>query len=184
MQIQPESFREAVHTWYDPLFRFALTLCRNTEDAEDLTQNAFHKLASKGAQIHDEGKIKSWLFSVLRREFIDQYRRRRRYPESDLDSLPEIALTQKPNALANRIDAQAMLRALAGMDEKFRSPLTLFYLQQFSYKDIAEILDIPIGTVMSRLRRGKDQLRACLEQTGAEPARSTIPFKPKEASHG
>lgn len=184
MQIEPQLFRDAVHEWYDPLYRFAFTLCRSPEDAADLTQNAFHKLAGKGGSILDPAKIKSWLFSVVHREFIDQYRRQRRYPQSTLESLPESAASVDGVSVADKMDARLVLEALERMDDKYRMPLTLFYLRSFSYKDIAETLDLPIGTVMSRLRRGKDQLRAEMENVQSRKDTTPIPFSQKEANHG
>ncbi len=175
-----------VRDWYDPLHRFALSLCGNPDDAMDLTQNAFLKFARKGHTLRDPTKAKSWLFRTLHSEFIDQYRRNRRFPSQSLDLGPEPpAHRDKPVGTA--IDADSMLRALGGMEEHFRAPLALFYLQSFSYREIAEALDIPIGTVMSRLRRGKDRLRALLERpapadSSADP--SPIPFPNPETRHG
>ena len=175
-----EFFNSIVHEWYDPLYRFALSLCKHPDDALDLTQNAFYKLSSKGDGIRNRSKAKSWLFSVLHREFIDQYRRRRRYPTTTLEVVPE----QKSEPIGqsiNSIDATAVLTLLQQMEEKFRAPLTLFYLEQFSYKEIAEVLDIPIGTVMSRLRRGKGHLRKQFENGPVDNA-TPIEF-PKKASN-
>lgn len=179
--MEKAAFERVVHEWYDPLYRFAWSLFRDPDDALDLTQNAFHKLAARGDGIRDFTKVKSWLFSVLHRDFLDQYRRDRRFPSTSLDFIPEPAADgAAPRGRGE--DTAAMLRALAGMEEKFRAPLTLFYMQSFSYKEIAEILDIPMGTVMSRLRRAKDRLRERLE-SGAAADSETIPFR-KEASNG
>lgn len=189
MAIQTEFFHQTVREWYDPLYRFAYSLCRDPDDACDLTQNTFYKFATKGEGIADTAKVKSWLFSVLHREFLDQYRRTHRHPNTSIDLIPEPQSTSEASA-PNRIDARSMMRALGELDEKFRAPLTLFYLENFSYKEIASILEVPIGTVMSRLRRAKDQLRILLEQgagTIDESENSTtnpIPFSQKEANNG
>lgn len=180
--------RSLVHEWYDPLYRFAYSLCRTHDDALDLTQNAFHKLALKGHHLRDTSKAKSWLFSTLHREFIDQYRRKTRFPATPLESVPEPANTLGVS-LSERLDATALLDALEELEEPYRAPLILFYLKSLSYAEIAETLEIPIGTVMSRLRRGKDRLRARFESgayrtESATPA-NPIPFNPKpEAHHG
>lgn len=179
--MEKAAFERVVHEWYDPLYRFAWSLCRDPDDALDLTQNAFHKLATHGEGIRDLKKVKAWLFSVLHRDFLDQYRRDRRFPSTTLDLLPEPAADGAAPPGRGE-DTAAMLRALAGMEEKFRAPLTLFYMQSFSYKEIAEVLDIPMGTVMSRLRRAKDRLRERLE-SGAAADGETIPFR-KEATNG
>ena len=169
-----------VHEWYNPLYRFALSLCKHPEDALDLTQNAFYKFSSKGDSLRDRSKVKSWLFSVLHREFVDQYRRQRRFPTTAIDFVPEFA-EEVPVNNDNRVDANDVISVLHQMDERFRAPLTLFYLEHFSYKEIAEVLEIPIGTVMSRLRRGKGHLRDQFEK-GIAQNTPPIPF-PKEASY-
>jgi RNA polymerase sigma-70 factor (ECF subfamily) len=185
MNATEQHLHQAVHEWYDPLYRFALSLCQNVDHAQDLTQNAFHKLARKQATLRDVSKTKSWLFSVLYREFVDGYRRSVRYPSTSLDFVPEPSREGREDVQLS-FDAKVMMRMLGELDEIFRAPLTLFYIEQLSYKEIAEVLNIPIGTVMSRLRRAKDRLRERMEeletpnpQTNPQP----IPF-PREARHG
>lgn len=179
-----EQLKSVINEWYDPLYRFALSLCRNEDNALDLTQNAFFKLAQKADTLRDPSKAKSWLFSTLHREFVDQYRRNRRFPSQSIDSISEPQATLGQSA-QNRMDAQVLMHALSDLDEIFRAPLSLFYLEHLSYKEIAEILDIPIGTVMSRLRRAKDHLRAAMTSGSREsnPKNETIDFT-KEAKHG
>lgn len=176
-----ERLQALVHEWYDALFRFAYSLCGDPDDARDLTQSAFQKLAVHAKSLREPSKAKSWLFSTLHREFIDQYRRRRRFPHTTLEKAPEPQQSGGSNP-GIRIDAESMMRALAILEEKFRAPLVLFYLESLSYRDIADVLAIPIGTVMSRLRRAKDQLRARLEE-GCGDASEPIDFR-KEAHHG
>jgi len=183
--MQNDFLKSVIHEWYDPLYRFAMSLCREESDALDLTQNAFYKLVKKGHSLKDQTKAKSWLFSTLHREFIDQYRQHRRFPSQDIDSIPELASDSDVDPVA-KLDSDTLLTALEQLEEKFRAPLVLFYLQSFAYKEIAEILEVPIGTVMSRLRRAKDQLRKILETAPAQsstPTPKPIPF-PKEAQNG
>jgi RNA polymerase sigma-70 factor (ECF subfamily) len=116
-------FNGIVHEWYDPLYRFALSLARNKDDALDLTQSAFYKFSSKGDGIRDRSKAKSWLFSVLHREFIDQYRRRRRYPTTTLEVVPE-PVSEPFKQPASSIDAADVVSILHQMEETFRAPLT------------------------------------------------------------
>ena len=182
--MQNDFLKSVIHEWYDPLYRFALSLCQNESNALDLTQNAFYKLVNKGHTLKDQTKAKSWLFSTLHREFIDQYRQSQRFPSQDIDTIPEPASETSEEAIT-KLESETLLAAMEQLEEKYRVPLVLFYLQSFSYKEIAEILEIPIGTVMSRLRRAKDQLRKILETA---PSKSThtpkpIPF-PKEAQNG
>ncbi len=151
-------FQQLVDTWYDPLYRFALSLSRNGDEAMDLTQQTFARWAEKGHGLRDSGKAKSWLFTVLYREFLNNRRSRlRESPPSDenyFDSVPA-----EESGPLRSIDGQQALAALREIDEVFRAPLVLFYLESHSYKEIAEVLDVPIGTVMSRIARGKEQLR-------------------------
>lgn len=162
--MQTEAFPRLVETYYAALYRFALSLARNTTDASDLTQQTFFIWATKGHALRDEGKAKTWLFTTLYREFLRIRRRESRVtaieelPEGEQD-VPDV----EPDAIG-KLDAQLVMEALQEVPETFREPLTLFYLQDLSYLEIAEILAVPIGTVMSRLSRGKAQLRALLAQ--------------------
>lgn len=171
-------FSDLICAWYDPLYRFALSLAHNEDDAQDLTQATFLKWAKKGDTLRDRSKAKTWLFSVLYREFLDQAKRSRRFPHSELHD-DQVPTANSPSA-ERKIDAAAAVEALAQLDKRFRAPLILFFMENHSYQEIAEILDIPIGTVMSRLRRGKDRLRAMME-TASERPRDVIPFPRKEA---
>lgn len=171
-------FNDLVGAWYGPLYRFALSLTHHDEDAQDLTQTTFLKWAKKGNTLRQRDKAKTWLFSVLYREFLDQARHSRKFPKVELDA-EKLPAANAPGA-ERRLDAAAAMAALKQLDERFRAPLILFYLEHHSYLEIADILDIPIGTVMSRLRRGKDRLRAVME-TAAESPEQIVPFVRKEA---
>ncbi len=179
MNITDQDLHLAVHEWYDPLYRFALSICQQHDRALDLTENAFHKLSQNRDKVRDPKKIKSWLFSVLYREHVDQYRRNVRYPSQSLDDSPELRGTTGHEGELSH-DAKVLIRMLGELDDIFRAPVTLFYIEQLSYKEIAATLDIPIGTVMSRLRRAKDQLR---ERMGHVEKPLIIPF-PQQARHG
>jgi len=142
---------------YTPLYRFALSLSKSEADAADLTQQTFFLWASKGHQLRDRSKAKSWLFTTLYREFLSRRRHEVRFPKVELDDVREDEMSIIPNV--NTFDGATVLQGLREVEEPFRAPLTLFYLEQFSYQEIADMLDVPIGTVMSRLSRGKALLR-------------------------
>ena len=150
-------FQQLVARQYAPLYRFALSLSKSEADAADLTQQTFFLWASKGGQLRDRSKAKSWLFTTLYREFLSRRRREVRFPNVELDDAREEEMSILPNV--NALDGVSILQALQEVDEPFRAPLTLFYLEQFSYREIADVLEVPIGTVMSRLSRGKALLR-------------------------
>lgn len=169
-----------VETYYAALYRFALSLAKNPSDAGDLTQQTFFVWATKGDGIRDESKAKSWLFTTLYREFLRIRRRSGRMVA--IEDLPpgEQDTADVETDLVAKMDASLVMEALQEVDEVFRAPLTLFYLQDHSYLDIAGILSIPVGTVMSRLSRGKAQLRILLAQK-ARGGR-IIEFPKQEAS--
>jgi RNA polymerase sigma-70 factor (ECF subfamily) len=180
-------FEEIVDRFYPMLYRFALSLARNETDASDLTQQTFAVWAAKGDTLRDGSKVKSWLFTTLYREFISIRRREARWPTEELSEV-ENELPHAVPATVDHLDASQVMEALQTIDETFRAPLVPFYLQEHSYEEIAEILDIPIGTVMSRLSRGKQKLQHAFlsRQAPAQPNVVRIPMrKPTgEATHG
>ena len=168
-------FEKLVDTHYAALYRFALSLAKNATEAGDLTQQTFYLWASRGHQLRDGSKAKSWLFTTLYREYLSTYRHQTKFQHVELEDAGQ-ELPVVPPSLFNEIDGTTVVEALAQVDEVFRAPLTLFYLEEFSYKEIAEMLEIPIGTVMSRLARGKAQLRECLLEAGRGIAKKVIPM--------
>ena len=155
----PPTFEQIVADCYDDVYRFALSLAGQECDAVDLTQSAFLKFARKGTSIRESKKAKSWLFSVLRNEFIDHKRRNTRFPTTELDP----TLHSPTPSAASISDGQAALRILSTLPQPYRETLALYYLQGHTYPEIASILKIPVGTVMSRLSRGKSLLRKHLQ---------------------
>jgi RNA polymerase sigma-70 factor (ECF subfamily) len=177
--MQDEIFPALVETYYAPLYRFALSLAKNSSDAGDLTQQTFYVWATKGEALRDKSKAKSWLFTTLYREFLRTRRRSTRL--TAIEDLPpgEQDIADAEIDLVAKLDSQLVLEALLEVEEAFREPLSLFYLQDLSYLEIAEILSVPIGTVMSRLSRGKAQLRARLAEKGK--GGSVVEFPRKNA---
>jgi RNA polymerase sigma-70 factor (ECF subfamily) len=153
--VPASDFEQLVEHFYMPLYRFALSLTRDPCDAADLTQQTFLLWASKGHQLREQSKVKAWLFTSLYREFLRCEKQRSRESSSE-DQLPEVECLP---VAANSVDGDAVVRALLDLEEIYRAPLSLFYLQEHSYKEIAETLNLPVGTVMSRISRGKARLR-------------------------
>ena len=162
MSMSSEVFTQLVDAHYMPLYRFALSLAKNSADAGDLVQQTFFIWATKGHGLRETTKAKSWLFTTLYREFLRGRRRDSR--ATSLEDLPpgETDVAAEEVDRVARMDAAWVVAALQTVDEIFRAPLTLFYLEEMSYQEIAETLEVPIGTVMSRLSRGKAQLRTAL----------------------
>lgn len=177
-----EAFTQLVDAHYAPLYRFALSLARNQADAGDLVQQTFYIWATKGHALREAAKAKTWLFTTLYREFLRGRRREAR--STSLEDLPpggsELAAEEVDRVA--RLDAGVVMAALQEVDEIFRAPLTLFYLEDLSYAEIAAALEVPIGTVMSRLSRGKAQVRAVLARAGRAAPGEVIPFKQQHVS--
>jgi RNA polymerase sigma-70 factor (ECF subfamily) len=111
--------------------------------------------------LRDASKVKTWLFTILHREFLDSRRRQTRFPHYDLETAESELPSISPSAIS-RLDTAQVLEALQQVDETFQAPVALFYLQDCSYQEIAEILKVPLGTVKSRLARGLGQLQHLL----------------------
>ena len=176
-------FEQLVDRYYAPLYRFAFSLAKNASEAADLTQQTFYLWAEKGHQLRDRAKVKSWLFTTLYREYVSTYRHNTKFPHVELDDttpeLPSVA-----PSVFNDIDGTTVVAALGSVDETFRAPLTLFYLEELSYKEIADVLAVPIGTVMSRLSRGKVQLRQQLLAGRDDAAQKIVPMHPPNGAKG
>jgi RNA polymerase sigma-70 factor, ECF subfamily len=161
-----EQFETIVSEHYQPLFRFAMSLTRMESDARDLTQQTFYVWATKGHQLRDVSKVKAWLYTTLHRAFLEARRGQSRFPHYELEEIPEQLRVLAPD-FSNLADASSVLPALARVDEVYQAAVALFYLEDCSYKEIAAILEVPIGTVKSRIARGIAQLREILWVTGS-----------------
>ena len=150
-----------VETYHEGLFAFALSLAGNRDDACELTQETFCRFASKGYQLRDLARVKTWLFTTLYRVFLGWKRRESRLPHFEMSTVESELPHLSPDVVENA-DAGLVTEALLQLEERYRAPLMLFYLEDHSYEEISEILDVPVGTVMSRLSRGKEQLRRVL----------------------
>jgi RNA polymerase sigma-70 factor, ECF subfamily len=161
-------FESLVARYYEPLYKFAFSLTRAEADACDLTQQTFYVWATKGHQLRDHSKVKTWLFTTLHRQFLETRRKQTRFPHHELSEVDCELPTLSPNT-ANQVDSAQVLRTLAQVDEVYQAPVALFYLEDCSYKEIADILEVPLGTVKSRISRGVGQLQQLLAD-GASPA--------------
>jgi RNA polymerase sigma-70 factor, ECF subfamily len=158
------SFESVVKQYYEPLYRFAFSLTRTEADACDLTQQTFYVWAIKGHQLRDQNSAKTWLFTTLHRVFLQSRRRETRFPHEPLNDMDDQLPLTYP-VQAHELDWEQVRDALAQIEEHYQSAVALFYLEECSYKEIAEILEVPVGTVKSRLARGLGQLKKKLLQT-------------------
>ena len=165
-----DQFEAIVGEHYEALYRFAMSLTRVESDAQDLTQQTFCVWATKGHQLRDHAKVKAWLFTTLHRAFLGARRRENRFPHQDLEEVVEQSLAVAPDPM-HPADCSQVLAALARVDEIYQAAVALFYLEDCSYKDIAAILEVPVGTVKSRIARGIAQLRGILLPNDGEHQR-------------
>ncbi len=162
------------------LYSAALRMTRNPSDAEDLVQETYLKAYRAFGSFQEGTNLKAWLYRILTNTFINSYRARRRRPEqTELDEVEDLYLYRRLGGLeavsAGRSAEEEVLEhftegevksALESLPEAFRMAVLLADVEGFSYKEIAEILDVPIGTVMSRLHRGRRALQKALHDFG------------------
>ncbi len=163
------NFEDIVSAYYQPLYRFGYSLAKNEHEAGDLAQQTFFIYAEKGDGVRDPSKIKSWLFTTLYREFLRRRRKDSRMDHYEPEMLEAAGGAVEPH-IRRSLDANLAVEALEEVDEVYRQPLALFYMKDLSYKEIAEVLHVPIGTIMSRLSRGKSQLREIFKRKESETA--------------
>jgi RNA polymerase sigma-70 factor (ECF subfamily) len=174
-------YEKIVALHHDDLYRFAYSLTGNADDACELTQESYYRLLSNERQLRDPTKIKAWLFTTLYRVFLGQKHRSARFPHLTISSVEHELPVLTPETV-NELDGLLVMEALLEIDEHHRTPLMLFYLQSLSYREIAEILDVPIDTVMSRLSRSKVALRDHLAARAAQRNRSPrAPMNPRQS---
>ena len=147
---------------YAPVYRFALVLAESETEAADLTQETFLILCRQYEQVREPDKVRSWLFTTLRRLFFRTLRRRQIHPEVELKAEYQEPAVDPTGPRA--VDAGSILSAASELEEDHRIVLELFYIADLSYKEISSTLKIPIGTVMSRLARAKERLRGALTE--------------------
>jgi RNA polymerase sigma-70 factor (ECF subfamily) len=172
-------FADLVDAHYQALYRFGMSLTRNVDRASDLVQETFCIWAAKGHQLRDRSKAKTWLFTTLHREFLSQRRKASRFSDEPLDEAVAAAIATSEEDADRQLDGQRAMELLGELDENYRAPLALFYLQQHSYKEIAEILEVPIGTVMSRLSRGKEILRRRMTAEPSSAPKNILQLEPE-----
>lgn len=153
----PVDLTQMVADHHAVLYRYAYRLTGTVADAEDLTQQTFLAAQANLGQLRDGSAARSWLFQILRNCFLKQQRQRRPRPAADLELDVEAIADDLP--VDEPLDEERLQAALNDLPEVFRAVVMQFYFEGRSYREIAAQLELPIGTVMSRLARAKAQLR-------------------------
>jgi RNA polymerase sigma-70 factor, ECF subfamily len=171
---QPVEIVQLIREHHADVYRYAFRLTGTQTDAEDLVQQTFLIAQQKLHQVRDPGRARSWLFSVLRNSYLKQ---KRRAPLLSLEAEDERIADENARSAgaAEWIDREWLQSALDRLSDEHKVILLMFYFEDLSYKDIAERLGIPAGTVMSRLARAKDRLRALLAPEEGVAPEATFP---------
>lgn len=166
-RVDKKKFKELTYPHMEFLYNMGMKYTARSYDAEDLVQETMYTAYRKFHQLRDTSKCRAWLFSILRSHFLREYRKYIKRPLLDdgsgyLKNIPDTASVDFVDHVDSKMDKARVEKGLAGLDEKFRTIVVLYYMEEMTYQEIADFLDIPIGTVMSRLARGKKHLKSSL----------------------
>jgi RNA polymerase sigma-70 factor, ECF subfamily len=173
----------------------ALHMTRHKDDAEDLVQEAAVRAFRSFHTFQEGTNFKAWFFRILTNLYLNQYRQKQRQPETvDLEDAPDLYLyshtlseglharsADPARLVLSKIDTESVAAAIAGLPEEYRTVCALYFVEEFAYQEIAEIVDCPIGTVRSRLHRGRKALQRALWQMAQDHGARAAPGAEIEA---
>ena len=168
VRASPQELREALVTLLPRLRRFARALARDAHDADDLVQIAVERALTRAGQLRPDAPLSSWMFGIVRNAWLDELRARGR--RARLFAPEESGEQIGDTSQGAHSDVLAVQDALARLPEEQRAAVALVLIEGLSYKEAAHIMEVPIGTLTSRLARGREALQEMLgETTGALP---------------
>jgi RNA polymerase sigma-70 factor (ECF subfamily) len=171
----PMDIAQLVAEHHVAVYGYAYRLTGTVADAEDLTQQVFLTAQAKLGQVRNVESVRSWLFAILRHRFVKTMRQRRPIAAGSIElNVDNIPMQVPP---AEDIDREALQQAINELPAAYRAVVTMFYYEDCSYREIAENLDVPMGTVMSRLARAKAHLRSALAGRDEEWEGRPVPRK-------
>ena len=198
-----DDLKRSILNCLDDLYRFAMSLCHNQTDAEDLVSDTVLKAMENSSKLNDKAKMKQWLFRILSNQFIDQRRKAKRFPNLPLDesndeperfSLYEAVKTSNftengtpETALIQKFLDENIQQAITNLPDVFRVALVLCDKEEMTYQEISVMLEVPVGTVRSRIARGRTILQQRLWQQAQEMGirtRTVSSAKDKECTCG
>ena len=183
-------FAQQAMQYAPQLFSAAMRMTRNKSDAEDLVQETYLRAYRSFSTFNDGTNLRAWLFRILTNTFINSYRaKQRRVQETELNDVEDLYLYRRisgvdvasrsaEDTLFDLFTDDEVKAALEALPDNFRLPVLLADVEEFSYKEIAEMLDIPIGTVMSRLHRGRKAMQKALADFASERGLLAHPSEP------
>lgn len=186
-----KEFQELTTPHVQFLYNMAVRYTGNSYDAEDLVQETMYSAYKSFSSLRERKKCKAWLLTILRRRFFRDQSQRKKQPfqvddEAYLHLLDRYAGSEHLLRLERQESAEEVQRVLSALPEKYKTPLLLFFMEDMTYQEIAETLELPMGTVMSRLSRAKHHFKKVMLQYAAreQDGITVIPLHPKKSLAG
>lgn len=169
-ETERQAYERWVDEWSGDLYRFAHRLCGRADTAEDLVQETFYHAWRSMHSLRDGGRARAWLFQILRHRWSHYVRSETRRPKlnAPLESVGERPDGRRFEPLGDMARAEALQNALDGLEERYRLPLLMVFMEGITCREAAERLNVPLGTVLSRIHRGRRSLRRALGSDAEE----------------
>lgn len=174
----PDDLRQALTAVLPRLRRFGLTLTGSAADADDLVQNTCERALKYASQLRELNRLDAWLYGIMRNLWIDEIRHRRVRRHDDIDAASDVIGEDGQATADGRITLEAVRRTMGQLQTDYRAVLMLVCVDGLSYKEAADVLGIPVGTIMSRLSRARQDLHERL--SNPQKTDTVTPFPLRE----